>query len=283
MLYDELWVPWLKESYPDKKEIEDWGLDQERLAAIAYLESEGLVKESPIDLSKGFLPDDEVTNALMELYETESSKASKTYATPEQAALEGAVASFNIDIALSRLTSYILWKTRQEVVYPVAFPFDERRAIPKHLSQTQVVLSIVLKRLPTPSSDLPLEDIVAFKKDEDTKYKFARFWHWVREISVAPTSRNELEEKIDWLITDYSRHLMQLTKKVKSEQVEVLVTTPLELLEDLVKSRWGKLAKGLFALRRKAISAHDAEMKLPGSELAYVTEASMALSRRYKA
>ncbi len=61
----------------------------------------------------------------------------------------------------------------------------------------------------------------------------------------------------------------------------MLVTTPLEILEDLVKLRLSKVAKALFALRRKNIEAHSAELKLPGSDLAYLTAASTVVSRRY--
>ena len=58
-----------------------------------------------------------------------------------------------------------------------------------------------------------------------------------------------------------------------------MVATPVEMLEDLVKLRWGKLVGALFALGRKNISAHSAELKLPGSELAYVAEASRVFIR----
>jgi len=83
------------------------------------------------------------------------------------------------------------------------------------------------------------------------------------------------------MITDYSHHLQHLTTALKNEQLEVVVSTPLDMVEDLVKIRWGKLARSLFSLRGKQLSAHSAELKLPGSELAYITEATSILSRRH--
>jgi hypothetical protein len=139
-----------------------------------------------------------------------------------------------------------------------------------------------LKRLPTPSEDLPLEDLVAFKRDPDTQYKFASFWHWTNKIAKGASRQHDLEEEIDWLITDYSHHLEQLTKEVNYERAEVLIATPVEMLEDLAKLRWGKVVRGIFALGKKKISAHSAELKLPGSELAYITDASKVLSQRYR-
>jgi hypothetical protein len=49
------------------------------------------------------------------------------------------------------------------------------------------------------------------------------------------------------------------------------LATPGDLIEDVMKLRWGNLARRLLQLRKTKISAHGAEMKLPGSEIAYVT------------
>jgi|GEM_PF-6223236 len=282
LLYDELWVPGLTNSYPDEKEIEEWDLDREHLASISYLSGEGFIKDPPVDLGARGIRRDGVIRALFDLLKTAEAAGKQTYRTPERAAREGAAASFNIDIALSRLVTYILWKDRGDLAYPVIFPFQTIKELPEDFAQAHQVLSIVLKRLPTPSEDLPLEDLLAFKRDPDTQYKLAKFWHWTNKTAKGMSSQHELEEEIDWLITDYSHHLGQLTKEVNSERVEVLVATPVEVLEDLVKLRWGKVVRAIFALHRKKISAHGAELKLPGSELAYITDASKVLSQRYK-
>ena len=50
MVYDELWVPWLESSYPTTKDIKTWGLDEEHLASISWLMSQGVVIEPPVDL-----------------------------------------------------------------------------------------------------------------------------------------------------------------------------------------------------------------------------------------
>jgi hypothetical protein len=281
LLYDELWVPFLSSSYPDRKTIKEWDLDQEHLASIAYLERESLIKESPFDPTGPSIRGDSITAALIALHDDAQSAASKAYPTAKRAALEAAAASFNNDIALSRLVSYVLWRDKQELAYPVVFPFGTLDKMPRDLAGIHKVLSIVLKRFPTPSPDIPLEDFVAFKQDADTKYKFARFWDWTRKIAKGSLDQRDIEEEVDWMITDYSHHLQHLTTALKNEQLEVVVSTPLDMVEDLVKIRWGKLARSLFSLRGKQLSAHSAELKLPGSELAYITEATSILSRRH--
>jgi hypothetical protein len=281
LAYDELWVPGLKESYPDEESIAEWDLDREHLASMTYLESERFIREPPFNLSQ--IRHDEVTKQLRKLYQTASKAAAKAYPTAEKAALASGAATFNMDIALSRLVTYVRWRDHQDVVYPVVFPFTWGGRPPAAWVDTHTVLSVVLKRLPAPSEPLPLQDILAFKRDPDTQYKFARFWHWTRTIAKKNLNASEIGEEIDWLITDYSEHLKQLTKAVSYDRTEVLVSTPLEMLENLVKIRWSKMAKSLFSLGRKKIAAHRDELKLPGSEVAYLSAATTMLAGRYPA
>jgi len=51
-----------------------------------------------------------------------------------------------------------------------------------------------------------------------------------------------------------------------------------ETLENLVKLRFGKIAATLFDLKSARISAHEDELKLSGSEIAYVKESIELLS-----
>jgi hypothetical protein len=55
--------------------------------------------------------------------------------------------------------------------------------------------------------------------------------------------------------------------------VDVLLITPLEILEDLVKFKWSKLAKGLLSVNQRQVDLMEAEMKAPGRECAYVFDA----------
>jgi len=43
--------------------------------------------------------------------------------------------------------------------------------------------AIVLKRFPDPRPDLSLEDILAFRRDPETQYKFAKLWHWMHKVN----------------------------------------------------------------------------------------------------
>ena len=272
LLYDELWVPDLALDSPG-----DYGNEesyQQILADLRWLHEHNQVREPPISLASAAA--DEVTTSLRALYEDAWNALRKTHSTAKKAALEGAVASFNIDMSLTRLVMHILWRDRGELAYPVIFPFNVRKRRPAE--KRQEVLSIVLKQFPDPRPDLPLEDIVSFKLDPETQYKFKKFWDWIRKFSDEKHDRHELEEEIDSLLIDYRYHLKQLTNKVQTDRRKVWVSLPGDLAEDLVKFRWGKALGRLFDLKLERIAAHDEEMKAPGNEIAYVKESIDLLS-----
>jgi hypothetical protein len=281
LIYDELWVPWLERSYPTKKDIEEWDLDEEHLASISWLMDKGVVLEPPVDLDT--TEQDEVVAGLLQIFRSASRVGEKSYPTAEQAALEGAAASFNIDIALSRLTTYLLWRDRKEVAYPVVFPFEAFDTLPNAFKEIHDVLSVVVKRFPAPAPDVPLEDLLAFKRDPETQYKFSNFWQWVRKMAEGKGDIVHIDEELDSLITEYSQQLSQLSKEKGHERLELLLTLPGDIIEDALKIRWGNIGRRLVQLRKAAIAAHAAEMKVPGNEIAYVTEASRLLSGRHKA
>ena len=278
LLYDEIWVPWLNSSYPTDEEIDEWDLDKEQLASISWLMTQGVIIEPPVDLSAR--DKDRVVVGLLNMYEEASDVGQKVFKTAKQAAQSGAAASFNIDVALSRLTTYLLWRDRQEIVYPIVFPFEKFAGIPGAFREIHVVLSAVVKHFPAAAPDVPLEDLVAFKRDPETRYRFSKFWHWVRKTAEGKGDVVHINEELDSLITEYLQHLHQLSKETTDQRVELSVANPVDLIEDVLKLRLGNLARRFLKFRSVKIAAHGAELKLPGSEIAYLTEATKALSRK---
>ncbi len=55
--------------------------------------------------------------------------------------------------------------------------------------------------------------------------------------------------------------------------VDVFLISSVELLEDIVKINWSKIAKGALSVKKRKIELMEAEMKAPGRECAYVFDA----------
>lgn len=268
LLYDELWVPDLALESPG-----DYANDESYaplLADLRWLNEQDQVREPPISIDSA--SDDEVTSSLKAMYNDAWDALSASYSTAEEAALESAAASFNIDMALTRMVMHILWRDRGELAYPVIFPFKKKEREENTAEKRHAVLSIILEQFPDPRPDLPLEDIVSFKRDPETQYKYKKLWDWIRKFGDVNQNKHELEEEIDSLLIDYRHHLGQLTNKIDTDRRKVWVSMPGDVIEDLVKFRWGKALGRVFQLKLERIAAYEEEMKLPGNEIAYVKE-----------
>jgi hypothetical protein len=63
--------------------------------------------------------------------------------------------------------------------------------------------------------------------------------------------------------------------KIKASQsaVDVFVVTPLEIIENLLKFNWSRIAKGALQVRKRKVELLEAETKALGRECAYVFDA----------
>jgi hypothetical protein len=276
LLYDELWVPGIGQILQGGNPGNHY--DDETFAGIAWLAEQGFVKEPPLKLAPDQLKADEVVKSLNEIYRDAEKSLDKTYRTPKVAALNAGAAVFNMDLSLTRLIAYVIWRDRRETAFPVNFPFVEKLAPGSAISKSQQVLAVVLKRFPDPRPDLPLEDVVAFKRDPETQYKFAKLWHWMQKVATNSGGPRELEEELDWLLTDYGHHVQQMSQQVRTDKLKTWITVPAEMLENIIKLKFGKIASRLLDLRSARIAAHDEELKAPGNEIAYIKESIELLS-----
>jgi len=98
------------------------------------------------------------------------------------------------------------------------------------------------------------------------------------EIARAKLPRNEVEEKLEYLIDQYHRHLSLHKLKINAGTFETVVVTGAEIAEDLLKFNWGKIGKTLFSFRYRKISLMEAELTSPGNEVAYIAKARESFS-----
>lgn len=140
------------------------------------------------------------------------------------------------------------------------------------VSKTDVV-QIVLTSLPVPDESSPWEQIIEYRGDPDTKLKFSALRNWMNEIARATLTLNEVEEKLEWLIFEYKKHLELHRLKTNSGTLQTLLTATAGCLENIIKLNLEKATKGLFALKDRHISLMEQELTAPGREIAYVVKA----------
>ena len=140
-------------------------------------------------------------------------------------------------------------------------------------------LGIVLKAMPGPSESVSWEQILEYRSDPDTWTKFLSLRNWMNEVARANLTPIEVEQKLEYLMNQYQRHMEVHKMKTSAGALETVVTATAELAEDLVKFKWGKIAKGLFAFKQRKVSLLEGELKAPGAEVAFIVKTKQQFLR----
>lgn len=136
------------------------------------------------------------------------------------------------------------------------------------------VLDIVFRVLPIPDEQTPWEHIFEYRSDPDSHSKFLALRNWMNDVSRTDLTPIEIEQKLEYLVDQYRRHIELHKMKVNTGVLETVVVSTAELVENLVKFKWGKLAQGLFAFRKRRVSLLESELTAPGNEVAYIVKAN---------
>jgi hypothetical protein len=98
------------------------------------------------------------------------------------------------------------------------------------------------------------------------------------EVARSELSPSEIEQKLEYLMSQYQRHMTLHKMKTNPGVLQSMVVTPAEFAESLVKFNWGKIARSLFTMRQRKIALLEGELNAPGNEVAYVIKSKEAFS-----
>jgi hypothetical protein len=133
------------------------------------------------------------------------------------------------------------------------------------------IATVTLSAMPVPDESCSWQDIIDFKaENRDKKWAFRRF---LETLATKRQTEAEIRDDIEWTLNEYRNAMKIHGMKSSQSFVDVFLITPLEILEDLVKFKWAKLAKGFLSVTRRQVDLMEAEMKAPGKECAYLFDA----------
>jgi|GEM_PF-7056483 hypothetical protein len=135
------------------------------------------------------------------------------------------------------------------------------------------ITRIVLSKLPVPAEDTPWEDVIGFKQDGKTQDQIHRIRRWMQTANENRFDEKRVSDEIDELLYEYEIHMNHYLKKFNHAVQEAAFVTPLEILEDIIKFKWGNIPKKAFALRNQKVDLNFAERSFPGQEVAYIHSA----------
>ncbi|MGA2717297.1 MAG: hypothetical protein ABSG41_29830 [Bryobacteraceae bacterium] len=145
-------------------------------------------------------------------------------------------------------------------------------------SQTpQTLLRVASKALPVPDDMCAWQDILDFKEEtRDKQWGFRRF---LQSLATKQHTEAEIRDEIEWMVNEYTKAMALHRIKASQSLVDVFIVSPLEIIENLVKLNWSKIAKGALTVRTRKVELMEAEMKAPGRECAYVFDARQRFGR----
>lgn len=141
------------------------------------------------------------------------------------------------------------------------------------------VIQIVINALPIPNELTSWQDILEFRNDTESYGRFLALRNWMSDISRQNLTLSEVEEKLEYLLYQYQKHLELHKIKTRKGTLEAIVISSAEFLEDLANKKFSKLAKGLFAAKQRQIELLEGELNTPGKEVAYIVKAQEEFDR----
>jgi hypothetical protein len=141
----------------------------------------------------------------------------------------------------------------------------------------ETVLRVALESLPAPDDSCAWQDIIDFRTDgRDKLWSFRRFLH---DLATKPQTEAEISDDIEWTMNEYATAMKLHNLKAAHSFVDVFLISPLEIIENLAKLNWSKIAKGILSVKQRKVELMEAEHKAPGKECAYVFDARQRFGR----
>ncbi len=164
--------------------------------------------------------------------------------------------------------------------YDVSIPGMYLESGSNELSSKQDVNRLVFHKIPRLFENVKIDNLrehtakmMDFKKDPDTKLKLAALRDWMTEISKKDYTKNEIEDKMEYLLMQYQDHMDRAKLKYTLGSAEFWITAVPDIVNDLANLKLGSAAKALFGFGKKELMLMEEERKAPGRELAFVYKA----------
>ena len=249
----------------------------QRAADWAYLEDNDVLVRVPHESDEDRirrLADHGVQTKNIERYYDRRSKALKAKTTPGKIS----PATFELwktwEARTGRL--YALDLEHRNDVQPVSLLDDisalAELSVPAGAQKAEV-LEVLFKAFPVPTDDVPLEQLLDFRRDEDARTKLTALRHWMNKMAREQSSPAEIAEELESLLFEYQRHMRVHRLKHEVSTLQVILTTPFKVMEELVRFKFGTAVEALFALRKQRLDLMEAELTAPGKEVAYISRA----------
>jgi hypothetical protein len=152
-----------------------------------------------------------------------------------------------------------------------ALDYDRPASFGGQTSRSVSVMDVIVRSLPVPTADIPAERIVEFRADPTVKRKLQLLRRWISRFATAQGSEREVREELESLLQDYEEYMKVQKMKYEIGAIRVLISTTLDIIENIARFRPKGAFDAIFRVREKQIQLLEAELKAPGREVAFLS------------
>lgn len=138
------------------------------------------------------------------------------------------------------------------------------------ISKKENVLKFLYTKIPIIDSQISWEEFIEYKSDKEVQRKYYALINWVNEIANSNLSIAEIRDKFEYLYCEYEHQLNLHRKKMRMTSFQVIVNSPFDITEKIIKLNFGKILNPFFAISKAKIDLLEAESKITGRELGYI-------------
>jgi len=143
-------------------------------------------------------------------------------------------------------------------------------------ARDSTLLEIVIKRLPIPGDEVPLEEVLAFSRDRSSVRRRERLMIALARARLENTPAEVFDLELAEAICDYEESMAAEDFRARTGAIKVVLSASLGAIEELIHLRPRRALEALLEYREVKANRLEAELHAAGRETAFIYEADKA-------
>lgn len=139
-------------------------------------------------------------------------------------------------------------------------------------SPAHAVVELVLSNLPVPGDEVPLDSILAFSSDSETRRRLESLDLWMRGVGHSGKDLQAIALEMEQSLHEFSNHMQLADMRSKKSDLRIALSLPFGIIEELLHLRPKGALDVAFEYSNRRANRLEAEISAPGGALAYIYE-----------
>ncbi|RYE23878.1 MAG: hypothetical protein EOP51_09230 [Sphingobacteriales bacterium] len=146
------------------------------------------------------------------------------------------------------------------------------------------IYNVILNRIKVPDESVSWDHIYEMKADQDLRRKYYTLVKWINDMISSKKAVKEIIDEYNYLLSEYEYQFNIHKVKYIYSSIEIVLNTALDVFGSILShftfnpSMVGKLSAPIFSVRRAGYELLDAETKIKGRELAFISDVNSIFS-----